>query len=231
MFPFGADSWILINENGEFVKENAISFNLGMVTDAVWSDYDGDGWEDLLIAREWNSVAIIKNHEGKRLTSEIIPEIDEWHGYWYSITAGDFDLDGDEDYILGNLGNNHRFQVSEKYPMKLYAVDADMNGTLDPIITAYWKNPEGVMTEYPVNYLDELVAQLPSVGKNFPDYKSFSFATIDDILEPAVKERVLYLFKMNTTSSYILWNEGGKFKQGKTSGDCPTFSNQENHCP
>ena len=215
MFPFGADSWILINENGEFVKENAISFNLGMVTDAVWSDYDGDGWEDLLIAREWNSVSIIKNYEGKRLASVIIPEIDELHGYWYSITAGDFDLDGDDDYIIGNLGNNHRFHVSDKYPMHLYAVDADMNGTLDPIITAYWNNPEGVMTEYPVNYLDELVAQLPSVGKNFPDYKSFSFATIDDILEPAVKERVLYKFKMNTTSSYILWNEGGKFKLEK----------------
>ena len=103
MFPFGADSWILINENGEFVKENAISFNLGMVTDAVWSDYDGDGWEDLLIAREWNSVSIIKNYEGKRLASVIIPEIDELHGYWYSITAGDFDLDGDDDYIIGNL--------------------------------------------------------------------------------------------------------------------------------
>jgi enediyne biosynthesis protein E4 len=215
MFPFGADSWILVNENGGFVKENAISFNLGMVTDAVWSDYDADGWYDLLIAREWNSVAVIKNHEGKRLTGEIIPEIDELHGYWYSITAADFDLDGDEDYILGNLGNNHRFQVSDKYPMNLYAVDVDLNGSIDPIITAYWNNPEGVMTEYPVNYMDELVAQLPSVGIKYPDYKSFSFATIDDLLEPAVKERVLYKFKMNTTSSYILWNEGGKFKQEK----------------
>lgn len=212
MYPFGTDSWILTNSSGEFIKENAMNFNLGMVTDAVWSDYDGDGWEDLMIAREWNSMAIIKNNEGKRLTSQLITEIEAKHGYWYSITAADFDGDGDEDYLLGNLGNNHRFHVSDQYPMQLYAVDADMNGTLDPIISAYWNNLEGVMTEYPVNYMDEIVAQLPLVAKNYPDYKSFSFAALNDILEPAVQERVLYKFKMNTTTSYILWNDGSKFR-------------------
>jgi hypothetical protein len=153
-YPLAADSWILINSNGDYHKENAMRFNLGMVTDAVWSDFDGDGWEDLLIAREWNSIAILKNYEGKRLSSELIPNIDDKHGYWYSITSADFDHDGDQDYILGNLGNNHRFHVSKRYPLNLYAVDADLNGTLDPVSTAYWKDDEGKMTEYPINYYD-----------------------------------------------------------------------------
>jgi enediyne biosynthesis protein E4 len=147
-----------------------------MVTDAVWSDYDGDGWEDLLVAREWNSITVIKNMEGERLTSQEIPAIDSLHGIWYSITAADFDGDGDQDYLLGNLGNNHRFTVSGQYPLRMYAFDLDLNGILDPIATAYWKDRDGVMQEYPVNYLDELVGQTSYFMKKFPDYTSFSYA-------------------------------------------------------
>lgn len=212
MFPFGNESWILINDSGSFRKENTLGFDLGMVTDAVWSDYDGDGWHDLIIAREWNSPAILKNERGEKFSSVIIPEIDEKHGYWFSVTAADFDGDGDDDYIFGNLGNNHRFHVSEEYPKQLYAVDADMNGTLDPIITAHWKNPDGIMTEYPVNYMDELVSQLPFVAKKFTDYKSFSYATFHDIVDESILERVLQKSKINTTMSYILWNDDGQFR-------------------
>jgi hypothetical protein len=211
-YPLAADSWILINSDGDYLKQNAMSFNLGMVTDAVWSDYDGDGWEDLMVAREWNSVAVLRNQEGKGLRSEIIPDIDGMRGYWYSITSSDFDNDGDNDYIMGNLGNNHRFHVSDQYPMKVYAIDADMNGILDPIITAYWKDTEGIMTEYPVNYYDELATQIPLIGKKIKNYKSFSFATIDDILDDTMKERIIFEFTMNTTTSYILWNDAGKFR-------------------
>ena len=211
-YPLAADSWILINESGQFTEENALAFNLGMVTDATWSDYDGDGWEDLVIAREWNSVAILKNKEGKGLSSELLPEIEAKHGLWFSVASADFDQDGDIDFILGNLGNNHRFHASDPYPMRIHAVDVDMNGTLDPITTAYWENEEGEMTEYPINYLDELVAQISVITKKYSDYKSFSYATINDILDPSVMERELYEFRVNTTSSYILWNEGGSFR-------------------
>lgn len=212
MYPLAADSWILINEDGEYKQENSMNFNIGMTTDAIWSDYDGDGWEDLLIAREWNSISIMKNINGERFLSQEIPEIEEKHGIWYSITAGDFDQDGDDDYVLGNLGNNHRFHVSEEYPMNLYAIDADMNGTLDPVSTAYWKDEEDIMKEYPINYYDELVAQIPLITKKYKDYKSFSFATINDIFDASIKERMVYQFKVNTTSSYVLWNNKGKFK-------------------
>ncbi len=212
MYPLATDSWILINENGEYKAENTLNFNIGMTTDAIWSDYDGDGWEDLLIAREWNTISIMKNVNGERFLSQEIPEIEGNHGLWYSITAGDFDQDGDDDYLLGNLGNNHRFHVSDEYPMNLYAIDFDMNGTLDPVSTAYWKDENDIMKEYPINYYDELVAQIPLIAKKYNDYKSFSFATIDDIFDASIKERMIYQFKVNTTSSYVLWNDQGKFK-------------------
>ena len=215
MFPFANDSWILINDNGEFKPESTLNFNIGMVTDAVWSDYDGDGWEDLLIAREWNSIIVLKNLKGQRLKSQELPEIESKHGIWYSITAGDFDQDGDDDYILGNLGENHRFTVSDLYPLKIYAFDLDLNGSLDPITTGYWKDQNDVMREYPINYFDELCGQSTFFLKKFKDYTSFSYASIEDILDTAMLNRVDYTFYVNTTSSYVLWNNGDKFEWEK----------------
>ena len=71
MFPSANNSWVLINDNGHFSADTTFRLNLGMVTDAVWSDYDNDGWEDLLVAREWNSIAVLKNMKGKELSPSI----------------------------------------------------------------------------------------------------------------------------------------------------------------
>ncbi|NOY36376.1 MAG: VCBS repeat-containing protein [Chlorobi bacterium] len=215
MYPLADNSWILINDNGHFTGQKLMSFDLGMVTDAVWSDFDGDGWEDLLIAREWNSVAVLKNMKGHELEKQNLPGIESMHGIWYSITAGDFDQDGDDDYILGNLGENHRFTVSDQYPLRTYVLDIDMNGTLDPISTGYWKDQKGVMTEYPINYLDELVGQSSYFSKKFKSYASFSYTSFKDIFDSATVNRIEYKYYVNTTSSYILWNEGDHFEWKK----------------
>jgi hypothetical protein len=212
MFPLASDSWLLINEQGNYLPEDLVKYNLGMVTDATWSDYDGDGWEDLIIAREWNSVMIMKNIEGEKLISQDIPEFESRHGMWFSINSGDFDADGDPDYILGNLGENHRFTISDQYPLRIYALDLDLNGSLDPISTGYWKNQYDVMTEYPINYLDELTGQSNFFIKRFDGYTSFSYASIDQMLDSATMNRVDHTFYVNTASSFILWNEEGAFR-------------------
>ena len=73
MFPYANHSWLIMNNKGHFSADTTFRFNLGMVTDAVWSDYDNDGWEDLLVAREWNSIVVLKNVNGKELVPQIIP--------------------------------------------------------------------------------------------------------------------------------------------------------------
>jgi hypothetical protein len=212
IFPFSANSWLLVNDQGSFKTENTLNFYLGMVTDAVWSDYNGDGWEDLLVTREWNSVALLQNMQGRGVQIQEVPEVEFKHGIWSAIVSGDFDQDGDNDYILGNLGENHRFTVSEQYPMRIYALDIDLNGTLDPIHTGFWKDQDGEMKEFPVHYFDELMTQSPYFLKNLENYTSFSYATIDDILGPGLMERVDYTLHTNTSSSYILWNQGSNFR-------------------
>jgi hypothetical protein len=87
-----------------------------------------------------------------------------------------------------------------------------MDGNIDPVSTAYWKDSTDVMKEYPVNFLDELYGQSVYFQKKFLDYKSFSYATIKDILDESIMKRVKLKLKVNTTSSYILWNDKGQFK-------------------
>jgi hypothetical protein len=215
MYPFADSSWIVINEKGRLRVESWSGINLGMVTDAVWSDFDNDGWEDLIVTREWNSIAILKNMNGKKLVPLILPEIEEWKGFWYSVAAGDFDRNGYSDYIIGNLGENSRFTISEEFPLNLYAFDIDLNGIIDPVISGYWPDPDGEMKEYPVNYLDELQGQSAFFRTRFKSYKAFSLSTVDDIFNETLKKRIQMKLTVNTSSSYILWNDKGRFRWEK----------------
>lgn len=215
MFPYSNHSWVIINNNGKLVADSTFRLNLGMVTDAIWTDYNNDGWEDLMVAREWNSIVVLKNMNGKELIPQVIPGFEDHHGIWYSLAAGDFDQDGDEDYIAGNLGDNHRFTVSNKYPMNLYAIDLDVDGIIDPLSTAYWKDKDGNMQEYPINYLDELWSQSVYFQRMFNDYSTFSFTPADDILNEEILKRLEFKLYVNTTSSYVIWNDKGTFKWEK----------------
>ena len=217
MFPYANHSWLIHNDKGKLSVDSTSRLNLGMVTDAIWTDYDKDGWEDLLVARDWNSLVILKNMNGKELVPQNIPGLEDQHGIWYSLVAGDFDQDGDDDYIAGNLGDNNRFNVTNQYPLNLYAIDLDMDGIIDPLITAYWHDQNGKMKEYPINYLDELWSQSTFFQKKFKDYASFSYVSIDDMLDENILKRLEFKLHVNTTSSYILWNDKGNFRWEKLS--------------
>lgn len=208
-FPQAPASHFLVNTNGRFSAGKDLSFELGMVTDAVWSDINDDGWVDLVLTREWNSITVLKNKKGKGFEVSEIESLQSKQGLWSCLAAGDLDGDGDDDYVLGNLGENHRFHVSENYPMSLYAIDIDKNGAIDPITSAYWKNDKGEMEEYPVNFLDELAAQSPFFRKKFTSYTQFSHSSMDSILDKKSVDE-LQIQRVNTTSSYIIWNEGGE---------------------
>lgn len=212
MYPYANHSWLLYNVKGKYSVNPTSKLDLGMITDAVWTDYDKDGWEDLLVMREWNSPLLLKNNNGRVLVLKVYKEMEDHKGWWYSVAAGDFDNDGDDDYLMGNLGENHRFNVSDEYPLQMYAIDLDNNGSLEPLFTAYWKDDKGKMTEYPVNYFDELAGQTKFFQKLYKNYKEYSYANIHDMLDAATLKRLEFKLSINTTSSYIVWNDKGSFR-------------------
>ncbi len=199
-------SYLLINEDGSFkIQKNAELENLGMVTDAIWTDFDQDGREDLIVIGEWMSPQFFRNNKGKleNISGKILDK--KLNGLWQSIVPFDINNDGQMDYLLGNWGLNTKFAASAEFPLKMYYSDFDNNGSTETIV-AYAKNEK----YYPANGLDELVGQLSYLRKKFPAYKDFAGKTIENIFEKEALEKAK-LLEVHTMASGYLLNQDGKF--------------------
>lgn len=172
-----------------------------MVTDAIWSDFDGDGTTDLILVGEWMSPKFLKYQNGTFTEVEHV----NIPGLWQAIEAFDIDGDGDTDYLLGNWGTNSRFKASEEHPMKLYFNDFDDNGQTETV-TAMEKNGK----YYPLETLDGLASQLVYLKKKYTTYKSFAGDTMEEIFGEDVLKSSTQL-QVNTLKSGYLRNDGGSF--------------------
>eukprot|EP01093_Parvamoeba_rugata_P011489 TRINITY_DN315_c0_g1_i4.p1 TRINITY_DN315_c0_g1~~TRINITY_DN315_c0_g1_i4.p1 ORF type:complete len:628 (-),score=155.84 TRINITY_DN315_c0_g1_i4:8640-10523(-) len=141
-YPNPASSMLLINDNGQLSnKTESLSpqlLNLGMVTDAIWSDYDNDSDLDLIVVGEWMPLTIFENNNGS-LSKLEMEDFKSSYGWWFSIEQGDFDNDGDMDYIAGNLGLNYKYKTNSDKPFDVYYNDFDANGNADIVLGYYNK--------------------------------------------------------------------------------------------
>jgi len=213
-YTFPATSYILINDKGILKKASEKTApdlqKIGMVTDAVFSDIDNDGDEDLLIVGEWMEIKILENSKGVfNDSSKKFGIGDDSRGIWWSITKNDLDNDGDDDYILGNLGKNNKFKASIEHPFKVYANDFDGNGTNDVVLAKYYK--DGYV---PVRGKECTTQQMPYVGDKFKDFHSFASSKLIDILpEETIQDAVVY--EISNFESIILINNDGKLSVEK----------------
>lgn len=183
-FPETPHSYFLIHENNTFVElpiADKESNRLGMVTDGVWSDIDQDGWDDLILVGEWMPISIIKNTEGQLDIANPIT-IPNSEGMWFSLAKGDFDQDGDEDFLAGNLGANSRLEASPKNNLMLYTQDLDQNGSPDPFIGQYYLGANGQYRNYPLHARDDVIRQVPEIKNRYVQYATFGEATFWDLL-------------------------------------------------
>lgn len=199
-------SYILKNNKGSFsLLENRDLKNVGMVTDAVWTDFDSDGLTDLIVVGEWMGPRFFRNENGvfnDRTTQFTGPSL---KGLWQSIIPFDINEDGKMDYLLGNWGLNTKFTATSKQPLKMYYGDFDGNGSTETVV-AYARNGN----YYPVAGLDELVSQLSYLRKKFPAYRDFAGKTIEEIFGKEQLDNAVLLTAETMASGYLL-NSGGTF--------------------
>jgi len=182
-YPLPPRSALLANRGGRFedVTESVAPAlrEVGMVTSALWSDVDGDGWLDLLIALDWGTIRYWHNRAGSGFEdwSERAGFASAGVGWWTSLAAGDFNGDGRMDYVAGNVGLNTQYQATPDAPALLYYGKFGA-GSAQQLVEAFTENGQ----IYPWRTKKDLAARIPSIGKNFPKNDTYSRATLGEIL-------------------------------------------------
>ncbi len=176
--------------------------HIGMVTDAVWRDVDGDGLLDLVVVGEWMPITIFKNIGGGRLKRLDVKGLEKSHGWWNRIIAGDFTGHGRTDFIVGNLGLNGRLRASEREPVTMYVKDFLGNGVAEQIISTY---NGGV--SYPLPQRDDLMNALPYLKPRFPKYVDYARKAVTDIFSAKELEGAT-LKKAYTFATSLVRNNG-----------------------
>jgi hypothetical protein len=182
-YPSAPRSALLANRGGRFedVTDTIAPGlrNVGMVTSAIWSDVDGDGWPDLLLTLEWGGVKYFHNNGGRGL--------DDWSdragftsggtGWWTSIASADFNGDGRPDFVVGNAGLNTQYSADPAHPALLYSGDFRGNGSSE-LIEAYYEGDR----IYPWRSRKGLAAAVPSILRRFSKNAYYAQATLGEIV-------------------------------------------------
>jgi hypothetical protein len=177
---------------------------VGMVTDAIWSDADHDGVRELLITTEWGGIQILKkkgNSWNLQKTS-----LQNETGWWNSITAADIDNDGDIDYVTGNYGNNGYIKATAQYPAKIYAKDFDNNTSYDAIVSHFQlsnSSGKGEVKEFPVAGRDDFIKEMTITKEKFTNYGIYAKTPMQEVFPKESYQDALQLSAINFNSCWI----------------------------
>ncbi|HKK47179.1 MAG TPA: FG-GAP-like repeat-containing protein, partial [Balneolaceae bacterium] len=207
-YPESADSRLFKNENGQFYLDKVNSLKLrhiGLVTGAVFSDYDSDGDQDLFISREWGSVILFENENGifHDISSQV--GLDRYKGWWNGIATGDFNNDGRPDVVATNIGQNSSYQLDSDKPLKMYYEDFNMDNRMDIVEASF----DQAMNAYvPRRHLYEF-GSVSNILTHIKDNKEFAHSSVSQIFDRDFK--TIPFREINTVQSMILLNSKSGF--------------------
>jgi hypothetical protein len=212
-YPLSPRSALLRNNGGRFadVTDEAAKGlrEIGMVTSALWSDVDGDGWLDLLVALEWGGVRYWHNNAGRGFEdrSEIAGFSTAGTGLWTSLAAADFNSDGRPDYVAGNVGLNTPYRASPKYPALLFY--GQFASGRSPLLVEAYHEGEAI---YPRRTRQDLGAKIPTIQKRFSRGDVYSSATLNEILGEERVESAMLFAATEFRSGVFLSQVDGTYK-------------------
>ncbi len=180
--------------------------DIGMIRDMLWEDVDGDGDKDMIIAGDWMPLKIFINEKGVFKEKKDAFGAGKTQGWWNCLASGDFDKDGDVDFIAGNHGLNSRFKASAEKPVSMYVNDFDLNGSVEQIICVYDGD-----SSYPLALKHDLIRQLPGLGRKYKKYEMYKCQQITDIFPPEQLKSSIHLDANVLETSLFINNGSGQF--------------------
>ena len=225
-YPYPDSTYLLENlsSNSElkFKKSNTkIKLNkpLGIVNDALWTDFNNDNLIDLIVISEWDNIRFFKNNS--ILLEEIkITGVEKYTGWWNSITSSDVDNDGDLDYLVGNFGTNTLFKSDFKMPISIFGNDLDKNGTVETVISFYAQDSLGNYRNFVYHVWEDLVKLYPDLRKTFNSHSKYGLAESEQVMALFDKKNAINL-SSNYMKSSLIENLGdNKFKMHLLPSEC-----------
>jgi hypothetical protein len=197
-------SFLLKNEGGNQWTDITTEDTgpIGMVKDALWTDTNGDGLTDLIVVGEWMPITILTQENKIFKKTSTIPNSNGW---WNTIEKADLDGDGDDDFVIGNWGENLKLQASVSKPLKMYVNDFDSNGKSECILEWQFGSDE---KSFPFASKKDMTAQLPMLKKKSLKYQEYAKKQVNEILPPDKLASALTLTTNNFQTSLLL--TGGK---------------------
>ncbi len=204
-YPESAPSQLLTQENDHFT-DRGHTLGTGMVTSALWTDLNGDGWQDLLVAEDWGPVRCWLNQKGTLTDHTDASGLSQWTGWWRGLASRDLDGDGDLDFVATNLGWNTKYKASTNHPLHLYYGDVDGTGKPHLIEAGYEAD-----TLYPKRGKSCSTRAMPGLAERFATYHDFASATLTEIYGTQLENATMK--SVNTLASGAFLNDGrGHFR-------------------
>ncbi|MDZ7694007.1 MAG: VCBS repeat-containing protein [Balneolaceae bacterium] len=209
-FPRDAGSYLFRNEGGEFIQDQSNSDlfnNIGMVTGAVFSDYDGDGDPDLVLSCEWGAIRIFENRKGTFSDQTEVLGLASFKGQWKSVTTGDFNNDGRIDIVATNVGENSPYQIGGDHPIKMYYSDLNMDGLVEMVEARY----DSLMGGYvPIQKLYDFSIFSSVLTSRVQSFEQYSSRTLTELL--GTTQDQMQVKEINTVQHKLFINTGGNFE-------------------